>query len=134
VEGNYGAAMDPQELKQDQGSLYAIFGDPATRLHAPRKLSVKVEKTAHGTSWEVTPPPRAKSVTVEYRNPEPAFDVRTPGADEATSRALQVKANAALAFHAIPAEGWRGETDKKGVLRFIVETPEGIWVAGADTR
>lgn len=134
VEGNYGAAMDPQELKQDQCSLYAILGDPATRLHTPRQLAVRVEKSTHGYTWEVTPPPGAKSLTVEYRDPEPAFDVRPSGADEATSRALQAKANAALAFRPIPVEGWKGETDRRGVLRFVTEVNGELWVAGAEAK
>ncbi len=137
VEGNYGAAMDPQELKQDQATLYAILGDPATRLRTPRKLVVQMEKTASGWAWNVTPPPGATGttkLTVEYRELEPAFAERPAEIAEAAARELFAKANALLAFHPLPSEGWRGQTEKKGILRFVTEAGGEIWVAGAELK
>ncbi len=134
VEGSYSAPTDPKELKTDQATMYAILGDPATRLHAPRKLEVAMEKTARGWAWTVTPPAGATRLAVEYRNPEPPFAPRPAGVDEKTSGELLAQANAALAFRPLPAEGWHGETEQRGLLRFITETPDGIWVAGAELK
>jgi hypothetical protein len=134
VEGNYGAAMDPQQLKQDQATLYAILGDPATRLRTPRKLTVQMEKTPAGWAWNVTPPPGATRLSVEYRQPEPAFPERPAEITEAAARELLAKANAQLAFQSLPAEGWRGQTEKKGVLRFVTETDGEIWVGAAELK
>lgn len=131
VEGSYSKPTDAQELKRDQATLYAIFGDPATSLHIPRKLEVRVEKTAKGWAWEVTPPAGANKLVVEHRTPRHEFAARPADADEKTSLALLTTANEALAFRPIPAEGWRGETARPGILRFSVEGDSGLWVAGA---
>lgn len=137
VEGNYGAAMNPQELKHDHMSLYTIFGDPATTLNAPRKLTVRVEKTATGWLWEATPPtgvPASAKLEVQHRNPNPEFAVRPATADEKTSRDLFAQANAALTFQPLQTTGWRGETKTPGLLRFIVETPDSLYVAGTELK
>ena len=66
--------------------------------------------------------------------PSPRPPVNRPPHEQPICKQLFEKANAALAFRPIAAEGWKGETEKKGLLRFIVETPEGIWVAGSEVK
>lgn len=134
VEGNYGAAMDPQALKQNQASLYTIFGDPATALQAPRRLEVKIERTASGWTWQVTPPNGANGarLIVERRNPDPIFAERPVGVTQEDSRALFSAANKAIAFQPVAAEGWSGQTSEPGVLRFLVENSTGLWAAGVE--
>jgi hypothetical protein len=137
VEGSYSGPTDAQELKQDQGSLYAIFGDPATRLHTPRRLTVKVTKNGAGWAWEATPPmgaPAGVKLTVERRAVRPDFPDRPENADEAASRAMFEKANAALAFQPVPSAGWSGELKEPGFVRFLVEAGGEIWVAGAELK
>jgi hypothetical protein len=129
--------MNPQELKHDHMALYTIFGDPATTLSAPRKLEVRVQKSTNGWTWEVTPPagtPAGAKLEVQHRTPNPEFPARPANADETTSRDLFAKANAALAFSPVTATGWRGEITKPGLLRFIVETPDSLYVAGAELK
>jgi hypothetical protein len=129
---------DVELLKTDQATLYAIMGDPATRVNIPQKLTAKATKTERGWEWEVTPPPGATRLRVEHRSDWPTFPGRPADADEAKLAGLFETASALLAFRPVATlpvgQVWRGELAGPGVLRLVAETATGLYVAGFDLR
>jgi len=121
AEGSLEDEIDLDQLRRDQPLLYAIIGDPATRLRIPDPLDATVERTESGWRWSVEKPAGATALQVAVRRPEGATK-RVAGKpkdrEEAVARLLA--ANAATAFVAgSPAEGsWTGE----------VQGPEGGWL------
>ncbi len=131
-------SADVELLKTDQAALYAIMGDPATRVNIPQKLEAKMTKTERGWQWEVTPPPGAVRLRVEQRSDSPQFPGRPSDADDAKLTGLFETASALLAFRPVTTlpsgQAWRGELTGPGVLRLIAETATGLYVAGFDLR
>jgi hypothetical protein len=129
---------DVELLKIDQASLYAIMGDPATRVQIPHKLEAKTTKTDRGWQWEVVPPPGAVRLRVEQRESSPEFPGRPANADASKLNGLFDTASALLAFHPVTTlaatQAWRGELAGTGFVRLIAETATGLYVAGFDLR
>lgn len=129
---------DVEEIKTDQATLYAILGDPATKVQIPQKLEAKLTKVEQGWKWEVTPPPGALRLRVEQRAESPQFPQRPVNADDTRLVGVFETASALLAFHPIatlePGQVWNGETSGPGTLRLIVETATGLHVAAFELR
>lgn len=125
-------------LKVDQASLYAIMGDPATRVHLPQKLRATTTKTATGWQWEVTPPPGAVRLRIEQRPSSPEFPGRPKSGDDSTLTGVFETASALLAFRPVATlsstQAWRGEFTTGGIVRLIAETATGVYVAGFDLQ
>jgi hypothetical protein len=132
VEGSLEAKIDVEKLRRDQEMMYALLGDPATRLRLPEPLEVNVERSASGWRWRAAKPPRATHLEVGYRSANPlAALTPTKLADAKEAGEAQEAANARFAFTAEPSPPdngpWEGTWDRAGWLRLVATGPDGIW-------
>jgi Peptidase family C25 len=132
------ARSDIETLKTDHAAIYAIIGDPATRVLLPRALKVTTARNADGWSWHAEAPPGARRLVVERRIHAVDFPPRPANADDSTTAALFVKANEALAFRPLATveagAEWRGHIAEPGIVRFVAETEGGTHVFGVELR
>ena len=127
VEGKLEDEIDVEKLRRDQILMYALLGDPATRLRIPEPLKASVWRTETGWRWEAERPEGATSLHVGFRSdawPSPA----KPSGDKEVARAAMEAANATFVFKAMPSppenDPWKGTVGKAGRLR-LVATGEG---------
>jgi hypothetical protein len=135
VEGKLDDEINVEKLRRDQMLMYALLGDPATRLRIPDPLKARVQRTATGWRWEAERPPGATSLQVGYRSHELPFGqgAATPMQEKEARAAFQT-ANAGFAFTPLPPpphDGpWEGTIDKPGWLRLVATGNGAIHVAG----
>jgi Peptidase family C25 len=136
AEGNLGSEIDTARLRRDQLLMYAMLGDPATRLKLPKPLDASVTSTDSGWRWTVERPPGATRLAVSLRAPGWPSTAPAKGTLEAeTARKRFTEANAKFAFTPLPspAEGqpWRGEiaSTESGTLRLVAIGPRVFRVA-----
>ena len=67
VEGTLEKNIDIPKLRQDQMLIYALLGDPATRLRLPGKLHGKIKRQQDGWHWQVRKPEDATKLYVSFR-------------------------------------------------------------------
>jgi len=122
VEGKLEENINIPKLRRDQLLMYALLGDPATRIKFPLPLKVDVERREDGWRWRVQRPDAATRLRVGTREPKP----RPPApksTEEEEMRALQVKANSIFRFDTIaelgPDDKWEGTVAKGGLFRFV---------------
>ncbi|MCK4850392.1 MAG: hypothetical protein KAT11_03520 [Phycisphaerae bacterium] len=133
VEGKLEANIDIPRLRQDQVLMYALLGDPATRLHLPGKLHGKIKRQQDGWHWQVHKPEDATKLYVGFR----PIGQEVPKLKGELSRDLArenfQRANMTFDFRPLPgpAEGepWKGTIDKEGSLRLVALGPKKIYVA-----
>ncbi len=133
AEGSLEDDIDQEQLRRDQPLLYAVFGDPATRLRIPGPLQATVERTDSGWRWTVEKPEGAESLQVAVRRPagaaKPIASPRPVGRAEAAARL--VAANRATSFVArspLPGGTWEGEIDGPvGAWLRLVATGPGLF-------
>jgi hypothetical protein len=121
VEGKLDEAIDQEQLRRDQLLMYALLGDPATRMPLPVPLAAKATKTPTGWRWHVDRPAGAERLEVAHRPALPAFaPVEKPPENAAVARTAAASANGAFAFVSLasPDGAWEGTADKPGTLRF----------------
>jgi hypothetical protein len=131
MEAERGLTTDPVKLLRDHPLLYALLGDPATRLPLPAPLTATVTQTADGWRWRVARkdrPAGARQLLVQFRpaaRKAPPADAPEPLTPEALSAA-----NAAYAFttqRIVEAdEEWTGTVDVPGTLRLVGMGPQAI--------
>ncbi len=130
-------SLTTEDIRADHAMLYNIFGDPATRVFAPRSLAAQITEENGRWQWSVPQPPAGARLLVQRRDHVPDFAYQTPAASrEAAARRME-EANAAFRFQTveeIPAGGeWRGSIPAKGTLRLVALSREGIAVAAAES-
>ena len=76
AEGSLDKEIDQGKLRRDQPLMYALLGDPATRLRLPEPLPATVQRTATGWQWRAKKPPGATSLEVGFRDLQ--FAPKTP--------------------------------------------------------
>lgn len=135
-EADRGMQTDPRKLQRDHARLYALLGDPATRLPLPKKLPATLDVTDDGWSWQVPNDARPKQVTeliVQFRpaaSPNRQADTLPPA-----PAALLQSANDVYRFETLarlgPDDPWQGTLDmsRHGKLRLLAVTPEALYVA-----
>lgn len=132
VEGKLDDEIDVASLRRDQLLMYAILGDPATRLRLPAALAVAVESSAGGCQWSVTPPAGATELYVDQLPAAGAALVPAAVADEPSAMARYRQADAAFAFTArdelVAGVPWRGLVTGPGRVRLTAVGGERIWV------
>ena len=134
AEGNIQrAGLDHKKLRADQILLYALLGDPASRVFLPDRLRGRIDWKEGTCHWQVRKPAGATHLYVGFR-PAAVPDVKTgaaPNRAEALKRLAQ--ANAAFAFKPIgrigPDAPWKGTIATEGVLRLIAVGPAQIHAA-----
>jgi len=134
VEGTLDEKIDVGRLRRDQMWMYALLGDPATRLRAPGKLSARVERAGNKWIWSAEPSADVTRMEVSFRRPmvaPPAVDGRTTTPNKA--QALQDEANANFAYMPVvtlaAGQPWQGEVDRPGEVRLVAMAPDRWYVA-----
>ncbi len=130
VEGKLDDAIDVAKLRRDQQKMYALLGDPATRLPLPDALGVTVtiaaDSGSRGGAWSVIRPAGATKLFVDWRSA-----VR-PAAVAKGARARFVAANAEFDYTRLAeldaAAEWKGAVKSGGVLRLAAVGTGRIWV------
>ena len=134
VEGSLDKEIDETKLRRDQLLLYAILGDPATRLRLPQPLQASVERTAAGWRWQATRPSKATRLDVGFRK-VPAFEISVTPAPTQAAKARKAfdAANACFDFATVAAlprdVPWQGTIDRAGLLRLVASGGGQLYVA-----
>ena len=123
IEGKLEEKMDVVKLRRDQILMYALLGDPATKVPIPDKLGGRIERVEGGWKWEIDKPKDARRLYASFR---PAGlnwpTVELPLAEEAARKRF-AQANAALGFEPIGEfsldEAWKGIINTEGTLRLV---------------
>jgi len=133
VEGSLERQIDQEKLRRDQVLMYAILGDPATRLRLPEALPATVERTARGWRWRAKKPPGATSLEVGFRNSQfaPKLPQGNPSAEAMDKAADAANDCFAFSLQSSPAhdEPWEGTCDQTGWLRLVAIAPNTLYVA-----
>jgi len=124
VEGKLEDEINLAKLRRDQILMYAVLGDPATRLRLPGPLRASIRRTAAGWHWKAERPEGATKLHVGCRAAGAALPRRQgKPAGQKEARACFEAANAAPAFRTLPSppdEGpWEGTVDRPGLIRLV---------------
>ena len=71
AEGSLEKPINTAKLRRDGALMYALLGDPATRLRLPKPLAVRVEQTGAACRWRVTPPLGVPTLHIGVRKAMP---------------------------------------------------------------
>jgi len=123
VEGKLEDKINVLKLRRDQILMYALLGDPATRLAIPNKLAARIERVEAGWEWQVDKPNDASRLYVSLRPAALNFPtVELPLAEDATRKRFK-QASAVFEFEPLgelsPDEDWKGVINSEGTLRFV---------------
>ena len=133
AEGKLEDPIDVKKLRRDQVLMYALLGDPATRLRLPEPLEASVEKTGAGWHWQAKRPRGATRLEVGFRpvRLSVAQWQEGPGDPEKARKAFAA-ADARFDFTPLPSppeEGpWEGTVEAPGLLRLVTTGREAIHV------
>jgi len=127
AEGKLEEKIDIGKLKRDQLLMYALLGDPATRLRIPDALEAAVERTASGWHWRATRPAGAVDLQVALRAQSASIPAANDSLSPSEARRVFKEANARFAFNPCPGAGadgpWEGTVNENGRLRLIASGP-----------
>jgi len=134
VEGKLEEQLDQAKLRRDQMLMYALLGDPATRLRIRLPLQASLQRTEKGWRWTAKRPPGATSLAVGYRPGKPPGVQRAEGSTERQkARAAFQAANAALGFTPLPSPPdkgpWEGTVQQPGWVRLVTVADGQLHVA-----
>ena len=138
VEGKLEPNINIANVKRDQVLMYAILGDPATRLRLPEALEARVRPTAAGWEWEADHPAGARTLAAGLRVPAPPTPASQAAATREAANRLLAAANARYAFKPVPftddGRTWRGTVTEPGLLRLVAMGPGILRVATLSQR
>ena len=129
VEGKLEERIDIPKLRRDQMLMYALLGDPATRVRLPRPLEASIKRTADGWTWSAVRPQGATRLWVGFRSPDLRMPVSTAvhQSNAEAARAAFKEANQRFKYVEIAPPGsdepWRGTIERSGLLRLVVTGP-----------
>ena len=127
VEGKLDPVMKVHLLRRDQLLMYALFGDPATRLKLPARLEVRRRRHQNMWQWEASKPRGAKRLIVGFRAESVSFAKPPRPATATSARAAHRQANDQFAFQTLAVlqatQKWTGVigVKRRGVLRLVAE-------------
>jgi hypothetical protein len=148
VEGALEEKMNVARLRRDHLLLYALLGDPATRLKLPQPLHGRLTRRDGRWLWRIDKPADADLLVVSFRPPvaRPQSSIRnlqspvaesrpgTASAGEAAAESAHRAANAVFAFQPLGTLGkdepWEGTWDRPGVLRLVAVGEHAIYAVG----
>ena len=123
VEGKLEDKINIEKLHRDQFLMYALLGDPATKLHVPDQLNVKLEKQNGSWNWKVTKPDGANKLSVTFcpaNQQMPPVGIKV---SEETALKRFNDANKTFEFQTLrelPAnQPWQGSINQQGTIRFV---------------
>lgn len=101
IESSIEKKVDSQKVRRDHILLYALLGDPATKLHMPEPLECKIEQRDGSWYWKVEKPKGATKLYVEIRPDGQTMPaIKLPLEKESANKNLQL-ANDTFAFRNI---------------------------------
>ncbi len=131
VEGKLEPEINVAKLRRDQVLMYAMLGDPATRLRLPEPLEAGIQRTPAGWRWKAKRPAGAVRLEAGFRASRPtlpSWEGLRAGEENAV-RAFEA-ANGAFAFAPLPsADRWEGQIDRPGWVRLVATGGDAIYVA-----
>ena len=134
VEGKLEQQIDQAKLRRDQMLMYAVLGDPATRLKMPKPLEASLRRVENGWRWTAKMPQGARGLAVGHR-PSGASGGQWTEAPTDRQKALAAfqSANAELGFVVLPsppeAGPWQGTVEQPGWLRLVTVAEGDLHVA-----
>ena len=115
--------MNVAKLRRDQILMYALLGDPATRLHLPNELQANVKRLTDGWHWNVQKPKGTTRLYVGFRPAGQDFPAVQMPLAKAAARKRFEQANATFYFQPLDElaadEYWKGVINKEGTLRLV---------------
>jgi hypothetical protein len=134
AEGKLEPEINVTKLRRDQMLMYAILGDPATRLRLPEPLEATIERTSTGWRWKAKKPAGAVHLEVGYRAPRPLLTSGKGPRDGETEAARAFDAaNTGFAFTPIPSPPddapWLGAIEHAGIIRLVTCDANRLYVA-----
>jgi hypothetical protein len=134
VEGKLEEQINVGKLRRDQLLMYALLGDPATRLRLPLSLEASVTRTGDTWHWRTVRPPGATRLEVGFRKRPPLqADLKVRPTEAEAARAALTAANDAFRFQPLTSMEkeipWEGTLDRPGWLRLVATGPENLHVA-----
>jgi hypothetical protein len=131
VEGKLEESINVAKLRRDQLLMYALLGDPATRIHLPAPLTAKITSTAGKWQWSVERPKGATNLYVALQAGGSLTGSAAKSASRSEATAAHEAANAKLAFRELSSlDGqvpWNAVVDKPGLLRLVATGPDAVW-------
>ena len=138
AEGSLEPDINEGRLRRDQTLIYALMGDPATRLKMPAPLEVDVSRTEDSCRWTVRRPPGAELLRVGWRDVDPPLAAPRSHKDAESSRKAFALANARLAYQTLhpplTKQAWEGNCTQAGRYRFVAEGTGQIWATALELR
>ena len=140
IEGKLGGKLDTPRIRKDHLLLYALLGDPATRLKQPLPLKATFEREGDQWRWTVTHPPRgADRLQIAHRTPPPVLKLKEDDLSEKAAIALYRKTSSALMFQELETmnspTSWTGLTEhRQGILRLVVSAAGRLLVATKEMK
>ena len=139
VEGKLEDRINVDKLRRDQPLMYAVLGDPATRLCTPEPLKASLTRTASGWRWSAEKPAGAVRLEIGLRSPAAAprgNPATRPSQDDAAKRLLA--ANAQFSFQPIGVlsadQPWEGQLATQGTLRLVAIGPQQLHVCALELK
>ena len=140
IEGKLEGKLNTPRIRKDHLLLYALLGDPATRLKRPRPLATTFTRDGDDWVWTVTKPPQhANRLLVGHRTPPPPLKPKPRDLTEKETMALYEKTNAEMHFTTLeetsPISRWTGRVPhQRGTLRLVVQTDRAIFVSAHEMK
>jgi len=131
VEGKLEENINIAKLRRDQILMYALLGDPATRLHLPEQLDGKIKYSADGWHWDVQKPEGATKLYVSFRPEGQSLPTVVARLEKTSALKLFHQANDTFAFRPLGEfaidKAWKGAINEEGTLRLVAMGPERIY-------
>ena len=132
VEGSLEEKINIANLRRDQILMYALLGDPATRLHLPDRLVARLERDANQWQWDVDRPAGATRLYVDLRPDGQSFPKVEGQLEKVSALKLFQQADSTFAFKSLGEFGidqaWRGVVSEEGTLRLVATGPGRFYV------
>ena len=124
LEGSIDEEIDVAQLRRDQLRMYALLGDPATKIRIPHPLSASIERTGDGWTWHVERPAGARRLHIGFRPATAGMPARPKDIDRDAAARLLDEANRMFGFQEVATltteEEWQGVVEQPGILRLAV--------------
>ena len=132
IEGKLEEKINADKLRRDHILMYALLGDPATKLHLPKPLECNVELRNDECYWHIEKPKDATKLYVEIRPDGQSMPKIQLSLEKESARKNLQLANDTFSFKDITEltadQKWEGTIKTAGIIRFVALSPENIYV------
>ena len=133
IEGKLEDRINVDKLRRDQTLMYALLGDPATRLHLPDRLRGKIRYVDGKWKWQAHRPTGTTVLHVSFRPSGKTIPKPRTSEDRADPGKLFARADETFAFKPLgrlgPSDTWSGTHATEGTLRLVAVGPGRIYAA-----